>query len=67
MPVLHGALTGPGHSTMTLFEALVEPAVTGLQSRVNDDPFVTNKVVDAEIIEITPERTDERLAFLINT
>lgn len=38
-----------------------------LQSRVNDDPFVTNKVVDAEIIEITPGCTDERLDFLINT
>lgn len=38
-----------------------------LQNRVNDDPFVANKIVGAEIIEITPGRTDERLGFLINT
>ena len=36
-----------------------------LQSRVNDDPFVVENVVSAEIIEITPSRTDERLEFLL--
>ena len=35
-----------------------------LQSRVNDDPFVAEDVVKAEIIEIKPSRVDERLAFL---
>ncbi|WP_420349848.1 YciI family protein [Pelagibius sp.] len=35
-----------------------------LQSRVNEDPFVAQDVVRAEIIELTPSRTDERLAFL---
>jgi uncharacterized protein YciI len=35
-----------------------------LQERVNDDPFVSEDVVTAEIIEIAPGRTDERLAFL---
>lgn len=35
-----------------------------LQLRVNEDPFVAEDVVSAEIIEITPGRTDERLAFL---
>jgi len=35
-----------------------------LQRRVNDDPFVAQNVVAAEILEITPARTDERLAFL---
>lgn len=35
-----------------------------LQNRVNDDPFVAENVVSAEILEITPSRTDERLAFL---
>ncbi len=35
-----------------------------LQSRVNDDPFVAKDVVSAEILEIAPSRTDERLAFL---
>ncbi|MPZ35881.1 MAG: hypothetical protein GEV13_33820 [Rhodospirillales bacterium] len=36
-----------------------------LRSRVNDDPFVAEGVVSAEIIELTPSRTDERLAFLV--
>ena len=36
-----------------------------LQIRVNADPFVANQVVSAEILEITPARTDERLAFLL--
>jgi uncharacterized protein YciI len=36
-----------------------------LQSRVNDDPFVVENVVSAELIEIAPSRTDERLNFLL--
>ena len=36
-----------------------------LQTRVNDDPFVAENVVSAEILEITPGKTDERLAFLL--
>jgi uncharacterized protein YciI len=35
-----------------------------LQARVNEDPFVVEGVVTAEILEITPARSDERLAFL---
>lgn len=35
-----------------------------LESRVKDDPFVAEDVVSAEIVEITPGRTDERLSFL---
>jgi uncharacterized protein YciI len=35
-----------------------------LQARVNDDPFVAGGVVTAEILEITPAHSDERLAFL---
>jgi uncharacterized protein YciI len=35
-----------------------------LQARVNDDPFVVHDVVSAEILEITPGRTDARLDFL---
>lgn len=35
-----------------------------LQARVKGDPFVAEGVVDAEIIELAPSRTDERLAFL---
>ncbi|VAW45737.1 hypothetical protein MNBD_GAMMA03-1118 [hydrothermal vent metagenome] len=36
-----------------------------LQTRVNSDPFVMENVVTAEIIEITPSKTDERLRFLL--
>lgn len=36
-----------------------------LQNRVNEDPFVVNNVVNAEILEIIPARTDERLTFLL--
>jgi uncharacterized protein YciI len=36
-----------------------------LEARVNDDPFVAEKVVSAEIIEISPSRTDDRLKFLV--
>lgn len=36
-----------------------------LQARVNEDPFLEENVVSAEILEITPARTDERLSFLI--
>jgi len=36
-----------------------------LTRRVNADPFVAEKVVKAEIIEITPARTDVRLEFLM--
>lgn len=37
-----------------------------LQSRVNDDPFVAEKIVSAEILEITPSKADDRLGFLLN-
>lgn len=41
-------------------------SLADLQSRVNDDPFVAEDVVKAEIVEITPSRTDERLKFLLD-
>ncbi len=37
-----------------------------LQGRLNDDPFVAENVVSAEILEIAPSRTDERLEFLLD-
>ena len=40
-------------------------SLADLQSRVNDDPFVAENVVTAEIHEIAPARADERLAFLL--
>jgi uncharacterized protein YciI len=39
-------------------------SLSDLQSRVNADPFVMEDVVSAEILEITPSRVDERLAFI---
>jgi uncharacterized protein YciI len=35
-----------------------------LQARVNDDPFVAQNIVVADILDIAPARTDERLKFL---
>lgn len=35
-----------------------------LQRRVNADPFVAEDVVRAEILEIEPSKTDERLSFM---
>jgi uncharacterized protein YciI len=37
-----------------------------LQARVNDDPFVAENVVRAEILEISPAKADERLSFLLS-
>jgi hypothetical protein len=39
--------------------------LTDLQSRVNEDPFVAENVVTAEILEISPAKADERLQFLL--
>ena len=42
-----------------------DTSLSDLQSRVNDDPFVAENVVSAEILEITPSKADERLGFLL--
>ena len=39
---------------------------TGLQTRLEADPFVAERVVRAEIIEIDPAMADDRLGFLID-
>ena len=36
-----------------------------LERRVGADPFVAENVVDAEIIELSPAKADERLGFLV--
>ncbi len=41
-------------------------SLSDLQSRVNDDPFVLENVVSAEILEITPSDADDRLNFLLD-
>ena len=40
-------------------------SLSDLQSRVNDDPFVAENIVSAEILEITPSKADERMEFLL--
>jgi len=40
-------------------------SLADLQVRVNDDPFVAEDVVKAEILELDPGRADERLQFLV--
>lgn len=37
-----------------------------LEKRVNEDPFVKERIVDVEILEITPSSADERLRFLLD-
>lgn len=41
-------------------------SLSSLQSRVSDDPFVAENVVNAEILEITPSQAEERLKFLLD-
>ena len=41
-------------------------SLSNLQIRVNEDPFVAQKIVSPEILEITPVKTDERLNFLLS-
>lgn len=36
-----------------------------LQGRVNEDPFVAENIVSADIHEITPAKADDRLGFLL--
>jgi len=40
-------------------------SLSELQERVNADPFVAENIVKAEILEITPSKSDGRLDFLI--
>ncbi|HET8761112.1 MAG TPA: hypothetical protein VFN94_08590 [Nitrospiria bacterium] len=40
-------------------------SLSDLQRRLNDDPFVAEHVVSAEILEVTPSKADERLTFLL--
>lgn len=38
---------------------------SALEARINADPFVAEKVVSAEIVELEPKKADPRLAFLM--
>ena len=39
-------------------------SMSELEKKVNEDPFVEKNVVNAEILEISPKKLDERLNFL---
>lgn len=41
-------------------------SLLGIQARMNEDPFVIEKVVNVEIVEFTPSKADQRLEFLLN-
>jgi len=41
-------------------------SLSELQQRVNDDPFVAENVVNAEIIALAAAKADERLRFLLD-
>lgn len=41
-------------------------SLSELQERVNQDPFVVENIVSAEILEIDPKKADERLRFLVD-
>jgi uncharacterized protein YciI len=41
-------------------------SLSDLQNRVNNDPFVAENIVTAEILEIAPSKADERLTFLLH-
>ncbi|MFQ3787138.1 YciI family protein [Halomonas sp. A29] len=41
-------------------------SLNDLQQRVNEDPFVAEGIVSAEIVEVAPNKTNERLAFLLS-
>jgi uncharacterized protein YciI len=41
-------------------------SLSDLQGRVDTDPFVAEKVVKAEILEIAPAKADARLNFLLD-
>ena len=42
-----------------------DTSLAALQQRINQDPFVAAKVVNPQIMEITPSLTDPRLQFLV--
>lgn len=41
-------------------------SLSELRGRVEKDPFVVENVVSADILEIAPSKTDERLGFLLS-
>ena len=42
-----------------------DTSLADLQARLDEDPFVAEGVVRAEIVELAPAKTDARLDFLL--
>jgi uncharacterized protein YciI len=42
-----------------------DTSLADLEARMKEDPFVAEEVVRAEILELTPTQTDERLSFVL--
>ena len=40
-------------------------SLSELQAKIDEDPFVAEGIVSAEILEVTPSKVNERLQFLI--
>lgn len=59
--VLAGSLI-PGLGGSVIVQGVSAKEVEAL---VNEDPFVIEKVVTSEIMEIAPSRVDDRLEFLL--
>lgn len=65
--LLVGSMQGTNASDMQGGSVLAHNCdLQELQDRVNSDPFVKEDVVQAEIIIISPNQTDERLSFILN-
>ena len=60
--LMAGSLQTPAGGTVFAHQC----ELAQLQDRVARDPFVAENVVQAEILEISPARTDDRLAFLLS-
>ena len=64
---LQPAASQPGASQPATGGGILAQGVSRaeLEARTREDPFVAEKVVAAEVIEIAPAKADPRLAFLL--
>ncbi len=43
----------------------IQSTMEQIQNRVNQDPFVVEKIVEPEVVEINPSKMDDRLLSII--
>lgn len=76
-PALNNHFTGFSNDGILLMVGNLQPDKGGamlvhnislpdIQNRVNSNPFVVENVVRAEILQITPGKTDDRFKFLLD-